>query len=167
MNDNERTRAERNDTGKPCMNRSWGRRIRLQTVMLTTTVALGSGWLFQAGCITTLAKNFNPCGTILNCDPAEYDLMMNDWPDWDLDPTCTIPGQCGGVFPYGGGGLGGTAGTTASTGGGTSGGTVVSAPTGTSGSTTSTSGLFGSTGSSSLFGGSSFSGLGSSFGFGF
>ena len=45
-------------------------------------------------------NNYNPCGTILNCDPVEYDLMMNDWPDWSLDPTCTIPGQCGGVFPY-------------------------------------------------------------------
>ena len=54
------------------------------------------------GCAGRVARNFNPCGTILDCDPVEYDLMMNPFPDWSLDPTCTIPGQCGnGVFPFG------------------------------------------------------------------
>ena len=46
-----------------------------------------------------LVQNVNPCGTVLNCDPAEYDLVTKDFPDWDLDPTCTIPGQCGSVWP--------------------------------------------------------------------
>jgi hypothetical protein len=58
------------------------------------------GSVGQLGCVQKVVNNFNPCGTILNCDAAEYDLMMHDFPDWDLDPTCTIPGQCGGVFPF-------------------------------------------------------------------
>ena len=60
-------------------------------------VAIGLGsCLFQATCLGTAEKlrnNVNPCGTILNCDPLEYDLMFTDFPDWEVDPTCTIPGQ--------------------------------------------------------------------------
>jgi hypothetical protein len=74
--------------------RSW------KTVLTLILSASLMGSVCGLGCIEKVANNFNPCGTILNCDPAEYDLMMNNWPDWDLDPTCTIPGQCGGVFPY-------------------------------------------------------------------
>ena len=69
------------------------------SVALFLSAAMTGSFGFT-GCTEKVVKNFNPCGTILNCDPVEYDLMMNDWPDWDLDPTCTIPGQCGGVFPY-------------------------------------------------------------------
>ena len=79
-----------------------------------------TGSLAGLGCIEKVANSYNPCGTILNCDPAEYDLMMNNFPDWSLDPTCTIPGRCGGVFPYSGGTTtttGTTTGTTTTTGG--------------------------------------------------
>ena len=61
------------------------------------------GSMGQFGCITAMAKSFNPCGTILVCDPYEWDIMMLDgnYPDWDLDPTCTIPGSCDdGIYPY-------------------------------------------------------------------
>ena len=54
------------------------------------------------GCAEKIVNNVNPCGTILNCDPLEYDLAFHqdDYPDWALDPTCTIPGFCGGTpFP--------------------------------------------------------------------
>jgi len=85
-----------------------------------------TGSLAGLGCIEKVANNYNPCGTILNCDPAEYDLMMNDFPDWSLDPTCTIPGRCGGVFPFGGGTTT-TTGTTPTT-------TGTTTPTGTSSS---------------------------------
>lgn len=64
------------------------------------------GTMFQAGCLDRMAgigqrvgKNFNPCGTILNCDPVEWDLMFHDFPDWSIDPTCTIPGLCGDQWP--------------------------------------------------------------------
>lgn len=44
------------------------------------------------------ARQLNPCGTILDCDPLTYDwLFIDQFPDYDLDPTCTIPGLCGGV----------------------------------------------------------------------
>jgi hypothetical protein len=70
-------------------------------VAMTAISALLAGSVAGVGCLGAVANNFNPCGTILNCDPNEYDLMMNSFPDWDLDPTCTIPGQCGdGVFPF-------------------------------------------------------------------
>lgn len=47
-----------------------------------------------------LVHNINPCGTILNCSPVEYDLLTHqDYPNWNVDPTCTIYGQCGTVWP--------------------------------------------------------------------
>lgn len=34
----------------------------------------------------------NPCGSIFGfCDPIDVDLMFADIPDYDLDPTCSIP----------------------------------------------------------------------------
>lgn len=87
-----------------------------------------TGSVGQLGCIQKITHNFNPCGTILNCDAAEYDLMMNDFPDWNLDPTCTIPGQCGGVFPF-------NTGTTTTT-------TTGTTTTGTTSTTTGTTSTF-------------------------
>lgn len=74
------------------------RGFRLATV-------LTMGHLFQTDMSCTgvgekVVKNVNPCGTVLNCDPVEYDLLFAEYPDWDVDPTCTIPAQCGGPFPY-------------------------------------------------------------------
>ncbi len=61
-----------------------------------------SGMLLELSCAGVGEKvvtGINPCGTILNCDPVEWDLITSDYPDWDLDPTCTVPGQCGTVWP--------------------------------------------------------------------
>ena len=77
-----------------------------------------SGAAGQFGCITAAVKNFNPCGTILVCDAYEWDIMMLDggFPDWDLDPTCTLPGSCGdGVYPYDASGVTAPAETTTGT----------------------------------------------------
>jgi len=62
------------------------------------------GTVLQApgvGCGGKILRNVNPCGTVLNCDPLEYDLLYQDHlPNYALDPTCTIPGFCGGTpFP--------------------------------------------------------------------
>ena len=73
------------------------------------------GTVFQAGCLGKLASNVNPCGTILDCDPVEWDLMFHDYPDWDIDPTCTIPGLCGGNWPPSSTGGTGTTGDTTTT----------------------------------------------------
>jgi len=80
----------------------WQKNGRVVALCMTIAATSLAGSLFDIGCVGKVANNFNPCGTILNCDPAEYDLIMMDTvPDWDLDPTCTIPGMCGdGIFPF-------------------------------------------------------------------
>lgn len=44
--------------------------------------------------------NFNPCGTILNCDPVEYRFLTSGYEgpgaDPDIDPACTYPPFCEG-----------------------------------------------------------------------
>ena len=57
-----------------------------------------------SGCVFALINStqcewmldrFDPCGTILgNCEPGSLQLQFADVPDYDFDPTCTIPGQC-------------------------------------------------------------------------
>lgn len=74
-------------------------------------LVLGAGTLMQfnftcTGVAEKVVNNVNPCGTIFNCDPVEYDLLTTPFPDWSIDPTCTIPGQCGIVWPGGTGGGG-------------------------------------------------------------
>ena len=64
-----------------------GRQILLATSLCGSVFQIGS-------CLSALARNFNPCGTILTCDPAEFDLLTIDplEPDYDFNPTCVIPG---------------------------------------------------------------------------
>jgi hypothetical protein len=123
-------------------------------VMLASSLA---GTTFQAGCLGTIARNFNPCGTVLDCDPVEWDFMFHAFPDWDIDPTCTIPGLCGGQWPPqtgSGGAVNGGGGQTGTQTGGTTGGVN----TGTGGFGTGTggfgTGLTGGSTSTGLFGGS-------------
>jgi hypothetical protein len=62
---------------------------------LTSLVVL-TGSLF-AGC-GSFITNFNPCGTILNCDPREYSFIQSGYrgPGVDpaVDPSCTYPPFC-------------------------------------------------------------------------
>ena len=40
----------------------------------------------------TVATTVNPCGSIFGfCDPTDVDRLFADIPDWDLDPSCSIP----------------------------------------------------------------------------
>ena len=70
-------------------------RQRAKRLMLAG-VALMCGFTFLyipscKGILTT----FDPCGTILgNCTPGTFDLLFADVPDYNVDPTCTIPGGC-------------------------------------------------------------------------
>ncbi len=73
-----------------------------QTIVRVVFV-LASGTALALSCTGVGEKvrtNLNPCGTIITCDPVEYDLLTTDYPDWNLDPTCTIPGQCDGPYPF-------------------------------------------------------------------
>jgi hypothetical protein len=55
--------------------------------------------MFQFGFLPScegLLTTFNPCGNILAfCSEEDIDLLFADIPDFDLDPTCTIPFGCG------------------------------------------------------------------------
>ncbi|MFH0981459.1 MAG: hypothetical protein V2A79_07970 [Planctomycetota bacterium] len=66
----------------------------------------GRGWLaaaavlsacvFQLGFLPScrgVLTTFNPGGTILGSVSAtDIDTLFTDIPDWEYDPTCTIPG---------------------------------------------------------------------------
>lgn len=77
----------------------------MRTVVRPLLAVLMAGSLFGFSCSGAgekLIKNVNPCGTILNCDPLEYDLITMEFPDWEVDPSCTMPGLCTPVaFPVG------------------------------------------------------------------
>lgn len=62
----------------------------MAAAILTATVFQSLG----GACEYALTR-FDPCGTILaNCQPGTFDLLFSDVPNFTLDPTCTIPGQC-------------------------------------------------------------------------
>jgi hypothetical protein len=78
-------------------------RVRKTLVTLTTTLAVG-GSCFQLGGCDALGvavgaiSNINPCGTLLNCDPAQYAFIQSGIdgpgvvPEWD--PFCVYPPFC-------------------------------------------------------------------------
>ncbi|NLX14659.1 MAG: hypothetical protein GXY44_13540 [Phycisphaerales bacterium] len=71
-------------------------RILRKLWRLLLVVVLG-GTLNATNCggWRAIAQNFNPMGTLLNGNPYEYDwLFIDHYPDWSIDPTCTIPGAC-------------------------------------------------------------------------
>lgn len=71
--------------------------LRALQIAMTGTIS------FQvAGCslgdFRAFASNFNPCGTILSCDPATYNFLTSGYEgpgvDPDIDPACTYPPYC-------------------------------------------------------------------------
>jgi len=72
-----------------------------------------TGCVFASGLLPscqTALTTVNPCGSIFGfCDPTDIDLLFADVPDYNLDPTCTIPyyGVYGDDQGGGGGGGGG------------------------------------------------------------
>jgi hypothetical protein len=65
---------------------------RLIGIQIALATVLGGATL-HGGCAGALVDNFNPCLTILNCNPAEFDLIgTQPWePDYSYNPTCTLP----------------------------------------------------------------------------
>ncbi len=79
------------------MSRTWKRRIAVALLMFAPLTAT----TLEMGCVETALVAANPCGTILNCDPTIwYELIwpVITAPDYERDPTCTIPGGCGPWF---------------------------------------------------------------------
>ncbi|MHC4066650.1 MAG: hypothetical protein ACYSUI_19415 [Planctomycetota bacterium] len=75
-----------------------------------TGLAVLTGCTFASGLLPsceTALTTVNPCGSILGfCDPTDIDLLFADVPDFELDPTCTIPYFDETLFEGGGGGGG-------------------------------------------------------------
>jgi len=76
------------------------RRTRL---LRAATIAAVVGTCVQwGGCglgdVLTYVANFNPCGTILNCDPVTYQFIRSGYKgpgaDPKVDPACTYPPFC-------------------------------------------------------------------------
>jgi hypothetical protein len=45
--------------------------------------------------LANLTQWVDPCGTVFaDCFPGQFQLYASDVPNYDLDPTCTIPGGC-------------------------------------------------------------------------
>lgn len=77
---------------------------QMRKILLTAAVTLAAGTCFQfggcnLGAIGSAVANINPCGTILNCDPALYEFTNSGYQgpgvDPALDPFCTFPPFCG------------------------------------------------------------------------
>ena len=62
-----------------------------KAVLAVAAVVLGCNLALFPSCETVLTT-VNPCGTIFGfCQPTDIDRMFADIPDYDLDPSCTIP----------------------------------------------------------------------------
>ncbi len=85
--------------------KQWNRLIRGFGLTLAT---LSIGSLFGGGCslVGNLVKSINPCGTIIDCNPIEYDLLFRgvEAPDFEACPISVFPQDCVGVYPPTGGG---------------------------------------------------------------
>ena len=85
-----------------------GRTLRLWVGL----AIMAAGAVFQIPSCQGVLTTFNPCGSIFAfCNARDIDALFGSVPDFNLDPTCTIPffgvdnpGQAGGcstveVFP--------------------------------------------------------------------
>ena len=76
----------------------------LTKTLLSVSVLLAGGTVLSNGCINTLAS-LPICGGILTfCTPGDQLTLlypMLEIPDFNADPSCTIPLGCGGQAPSG------------------------------------------------------------------
>ena len=85
---------------------NWLTRFRILLMFLLC------GHMLQGlGCIANAAKWYNPCGTILVCEPLEWEYAVGNLdpynPNFEECPLSVNPAEClGGAFPWlqGGGG---------------------------------------------------------------
>ena len=77
---------------------------RKRIVRFAAAAAVGASLFQVGGCNPVssltgfLTDTFNPCGSILNCDPASYRFLSSGYegPGFDpsVDPACTFPPFC-------------------------------------------------------------------------
>lgn len=86
-----------------------GSKLRLLTL---AALIFGGGLMQFGGCSVDGAINyitdFNPCGSILLCDPVAYTFLTSGYEgpgvNPDIDPACTYPPYCANDPFVGGGG---------------------------------------------------------------
>jgi hypothetical protein len=89
-----------------------GKTRRRLAILLLMALPL-AGTVMASGCLETALLALNPCGTVLkNCTPETWYALV--WPvieapNYDRDPSCTIPYGCGPWFGTAGSGISGTA----------------------------------------------------------
>jgi len=75
--------------------------VRRNRWRMAATLVLGGGFAlsFLDSCndrLVNLATIFDPCGTVLaNCNPGDFQTLNAPVGDFCVDPSCTVPGQCG------------------------------------------------------------------------
>lgn len=78
------------------MRRGWLRLTKSAALAATGGIALQLGGCFDSA--VGFARNFNPCATILNCDPGDYEFLTSGYSgpgaDPDVDLACTFPPFC-------------------------------------------------------------------------
>jgi hypothetical protein len=82
---------------------TWLRRIACLSV---SGVVFQLGGCLNLGGVANFASSINPCGTILNCDPEEYQFLTSGYEgpgaDPNVDLNCTFPPYCEGpIVPAG------------------------------------------------------------------
>jgi len=83
------------------MNRFRRRVLRAVAVLCSGTMLPG----FLESCddrLINITRYVDPCGTFLaNCTPGSFETNAAEVGDYCIDPTCTVPGQCGPQQPLG------------------------------------------------------------------
>ena len=76
---------------------------KLGAKLLLVALAATCGRLYQSGCYESMLVGLNPCGTVLAiCTPEDWYRAISPaltFPNYELDPSCTIPYSCGAYPP--------------------------------------------------------------------
>ncbi|MGE0481982.1 MAG: hypothetical protein AB7Q17_16090 [Phycisphaerae bacterium] len=83
------------------------RSLKIRAVRVLASLSVGGSCLQLGACgldgLGNFVSNFNPCLTILLCDPVAYRFDTSGYRgpgvDPDIDPSCTYPPYCS--PPYG------------------------------------------------------------------
>ena len=83
-----------------------GRRFRQRTTRALATAFVGGVFFlgFIESCddrLVALTSYFDPCGTILDCEPGTFQGQAAGIGNPCWDPTCTVPGACSDDPPLG------------------------------------------------------------------
>ena len=80
--------------------------VRKLLLVMAGGIVFQFGGCFQPSGIFNFLGNFNPCGSVLLCDPLEYRFLTSGYQgpgvDPEIDPACTFPPFCVGD-PFDGG----------------------------------------------------------------